>query len=423
MQIVWLGQGGLMLVSQKHKLLIDPYLTNTLKKLDKRMKRRVGIKKKYFKLKPDIILLTNSHPANTDEKTLVRFIKQRRKKKDRLTILSCESSFGSIFSNKEYKRANHIMFGEGDEWTIENMHIKAVKARTNDRSAFGVLVTDLSDRKKYYIAANTLYNEEIINSLPSDIFAAFIPISGTYGCMNRLDAQRFATRLEATYVVPINYGMFDKINPEEFVCVGRVIPKPFKVISFNITPVSTATQDVFDRKFNEKLTPEQAEALAMLKKKKKSGKRKPENEELFTQGDENELLLGTSEQESVVLALPEGTNVDADSSSIENDKNSPSDQEPKATEMPLTDDKPDIALEKEDDPSEDDELDELDLKYSEKDFEVLPLVTQEEPATQEQVYEKPKPPKLKNYNRKKKKNTVILGGANPTVTTTEEEEE
>jgi len=123
------------------------------------------------------------------------------------------------------------------------------------------------------------------------------------------------------------------------------------------------------------------------------------------------------------LALPEGTNVDADSSSIENDKNSPSDQEPKATEMPLTDDKPDIALEKEDDPSEDDELDELDLKYSEKDFEVLPLVTQEEPATQEQVYEKPKPPKLKNYNRKKKKNTVILGGANPTVTTTEEEEE
>jgi len=423
LQIVWLGQGGLMLVSQKHKLLIDPYLTNTLKKLDKRMKRRVGIKKKYFKLKPDIILLTNSHPANTDEKTLVRFIKQRRKKKDRLTILSCESSFGSIFSNKEYKRANHIMFGEGDEWTIENMHIKAVKARTNDRSAFGVLVTDLSDRKKYYIAANTLYNEEIINSLPSDIFAAFIPISGTYGCMNRLDAQRFATRLEATYVVPINYGMFDKINPEEFVCVGRVIPKPFKVISFNITPVSTATQDVFDRKFNEKLTPEQAEALAMLKKKKKSGKRKPENEELFTQGDENELLLGTSEQESVVLALPEGTNVDADSSSIENDKNSPSDQEPKATEMPLTDDKPDIALEKEDDPSEDDELDELDLKYSEKDFEVLPLVTQEEPATQEQVYEKPKPPKLKNYNRKKKKNTVILGGANPTVTTTEEEEE
>ena len=50
MQIVWLGQGGLMLVSQRHKLLVDPYLTNTLKKLDNRMKRRVGIKKKYFKL-------------------------------------------------------------------------------------------------------------------------------------------------------------------------------------------------------------------------------------------------------------------------------------------------------------------------------------------------------------------------------------
>ncbi len=411
MQIVWLGQGGLMMVSQKHKLLIDPYLTNTLKKLDKRMKRRVGIKKKYFKLKPDIILLTNSHPANTDEKTLVRFIKQRRKKKDRLTVLSCESSFGSIFSNKEYKRANHIMFGEGDEWTIENMHIKAVKARTNDRSAFGVLVTDLSDCKKYYIAANTLYNEEIINSLPSDIFAAFIPISGTYGCMNRLDAQRFATRLEATYVVPINYGMFDKIDPEEFVCVGRVIPKPFKVISFNITPVSTTTQNVFDRRFNEKLTPEQAEALSKSKKKKKGTKKQPEYDENLTQGGENELLDIPAEEEPVILALPEGVS----ENSADDIKSISYKQEDMISEGAT-------ASEADSDnvPDEDDELDELDLMYSEKDFEIVPLVSEEDEVRQDKEYEKPTPPKLKNPNGKRKKNTVILGSDNPTVLTTEE---
>lgn len=296
MQIVWLGQGGLMLVSQRHKLLIDPYLTNTLKKLDRRMKRRVGIKKKYFKLKPDIILLTNSHPAHTDEKTLVRFIKKRRKKKNRLTVLSCESSFGTIFSNKEYKRANHIMFGEGDEWTIENMHIKAVKARTNDRSAFGVLVTDLTDGKKYYIASNTLYNEEIIDSLPSNIYAAFIPISGTYGCMNRLDAQRFAARLEADFVVPIAYGMFDKINPEEFVCEGRIIPKPFKVISFNTAYPKAPTQNVFDRKFNEKLSPEQVDAIIKAKADKKKSAKKPVTEEIPTANEDQEAQKALIEQ-------------------------------------------------------------------------------------------------------------------------------
>lgn len=300
MQIVWLGQGGLMLVSQRHKLLIDPYLTNTLKKLDKHMKRRVGIKQKYFKLKPDIILLTNSHPANTDEKTLVRFIKKRRKKKNRLTVLSCESSFGTIFSNKEYKRANHIMFGEGDEWTIENMHIMAVKARTNDRSAFGVLVTDLTDGKKYYIASNTLYNEEIINSLPSDIYAAFVPISGTYGCMNMLDAQRFAARLEASYVVPINYGMFDKINPTEFVCEGRIIPKPFKVISFNSASPKPPKQNVFDRKFNEKLTPAQVNAINEARQQRKNAGRKKALEAPQASINDNVALDGLTEGDASV---------------------------------------------------------------------------------------------------------------------------
>ena len=253
MQIVWLGQGGLMLVSQRHKLLIDPYMTNTLKKTDKIFRRRIGIKKAYFKLKPDLILLTNSNPDHTDEKTLIKFIKKRRKKKNRLTVLSCERTFNSLYHNSEYKKANHIMFGAGDEWTFENMHILAVRASTSDKSAFGVIITDLTDNKKYYIASNTLYNEEIISSLPKDIYAAFIPISGTFGCMNMIDAQRFAKRLSSDYVIPINYGMFDKINPEDFVCQGRIIPKPFKAISFNIAPVNPSSKSkVFDRKFNEK---------------------------------------------------------------------------------------------------------------------------------------------------------------------------
>ncbi|MBO5261550.1 MAG: MBL fold metallo-hydrolase [Clostridia bacterium] len=252
MQIVWLGQGGLMLVSQSHKLLIDPYMTNELKKIDKDLKRRIGIKKKYFKLKPDLILLTNSNPDHTDEKTLVRFIKKRRNKKNRLTILSCEKTYNSLFHNKEYKKANHIMFGAGDEWTFESLHILAIRASTADRSAFGVIVTDLNDGKKYYIASNTLYNEEIINSLPSDIYVSFIPISGTYGCMNRIDAQRFAARLDSTYVVPINYGMFDNINPQDFLCQGRVIPKPFKAIFFDPSNARPPKKKVLDRRFNEK---------------------------------------------------------------------------------------------------------------------------------------------------------------------------
>ena len=276
MQIIWLGQGGLMFVSQRHKLLVDPYMSNSLRKLDKKMKRRVSIKKRYFKFKPDVILLTNSHPDHTDEKTLAKFISKHRRKKNPLTVISCESSFKSLVQTKDCKKGNHVMFGEGDEWTFETIHIMAVKARTNDRSAFGVVITDLTDGRKYYIASNTLYNETIIDSLPHDIFAAFIPISGNYGCMNTKDAERFAARLGATYVVPINYGMFDRINPQSFECQGKVVPKPFKVISFNISPVHTVKQRVLDRNFNEKI--KQANTT-QSKAKKKGAKEKGKADE------------------------------------------------------------------------------------------------------------------------------------------------
>lgn len=257
MQVIWLGQGGLMLVSQKQKILIDPYMTNDLKKIDRAFNRRVSVQKKFFKLNPNIILLTNSYPANTDEDTIATFIKKYKGKDQPLTILSCEGAYNSLKDNKCYLRANPIVFGEGDQWSLDNIHIQAVKARTNDRSAFGVLITDKIDGRKYYIASNTLYNEEIINSLPAEIFAAFLPISGNYGCMNMLDAQRFAQRIDATYVVPINYGMFDKIDPELFDCAGRVIPDPFKVISFSITPVTSKPDDVLDGDFNERPLPRQ----------------------------------------------------------------------------------------------------------------------------------------------------------------------
>ena len=254
MQIVWLGQGGLMLVSKKHKLLVDPYMTNVLKKLDKSYKRRVRIKKKYFKLKPDVILLTNSHPDHTDAKTLSKFIPKKKRKKRTVTVLSCESTYKELSQAKEFKRGNHILFGQGDEWTFGTINIRAIKARTNDRSAFGVLITDLSDGRKYYIASNTLYNEEIIDSIPCELFAAFIPISGTYGCMNMTDAQRFAKRLDASYVIPINYGMFDKINPAGFECAGKIIPKPYKSIIFDTVSPRPESDTVLDRRFNEQHT-------------------------------------------------------------------------------------------------------------------------------------------------------------------------
>lgn len=251
MQIIWLGQGGFLFVSDRKKILIDPYLSDSMRLIDKAFKRRSKINKKLLRIKPDIIILTNSHPDHTDQKTLSKLLKKKAKKK--ITVLACENAFASCFKSRDFARADPTVFGEGDEWTLDCLRIKAVKARTSDPSAFGVLITDTHDGKCYYVASSTLYNESIISSLPKDIFASFIPISGTHGNMNMADAIRFADKIDSEFNVPINYGMFDSIDPTEFKVKGKVFPRANKVIEFNILPIqSLFSPKVLDSKFNEK---------------------------------------------------------------------------------------------------------------------------------------------------------------------------
>ena len=144
------------------------------------------------------------------------------------------------------------MFEKGLEWSLGDITIVAVGARTDDRSAFGVIVTDNEDGKKYYVASNTLYSEELISELPSDIFCAFLPISGSFGSMNVIDAARFAKKLNAQYTVPVQYGMFDKLKADQFIVGGRVIPKIYKIIDFNANEESLYKNDGVDFFFNEK---------------------------------------------------------------------------------------------------------------------------------------------------------------------------
>ena len=77
---------------------------------------------------------------------------------------------------------------------------------------------------------DTLYNRNIFKVLPEDIYAVFLPINGVGNNMNMADAARFARDCGAYFAVPIHFGMFDNINPEDFMAENRVIPEVYKVI-------------------------------------------------------------------------------------------------------------------------------------------------------------------------------------------------
>ena len=75
-----------------------------------------------------------------------------------------------------------------------------------------------------------MYNRNIFKVLPEDIYAVFLPINGVGNNMNMADAARFARDCGAKLAVPIHFGMFDNINPEDFIFENRVIPEVYKKI-------------------------------------------------------------------------------------------------------------------------------------------------------------------------------------------------
>jgi len=250
MKILWLGQGGLLFVSGKTKIMIDPYLSDSLSKHNFEFVRRMKINKKLLKVKPDALIITNSHSDHADIETIERIAKHRKNRK-KLTVLSCESVFNELVDIPTVCQANHIMLEEGSEWTIGNINICAVPAKTDDKSAFGVIITDLEDGKKYYATGDTLFNKYIFEYLPNDIYATFLPINGEYGSMNLTDAKRFAQAVNSEFFVPIHFGMFDKINPKEFDLPNTLIPSAYKVINFSSDDTQPYKSGL-DFKFNEK---------------------------------------------------------------------------------------------------------------------------------------------------------------------------
>lgn len=57
-----------------------------------------------------------------------------------------------------------------------------VKACHSEHSAFGVILEYKG--KKYYVTGDTLYNTDILKSLPENIYAVFLPVNGVGNNMN-----------------------------------------------------------------------------------------------------------------------------------------------------------------------------------------------------------------------------------------------
>ena len=226
MKITWLGQAGFLFETDTKKILIDPYLSNSVEKIQSQNYRRKKVNESYLRIKPDIILLTHNHLDHTDPETLCNYLSEN----SNITVLASKNAYEEVRKFGGPKN-NYVLFNNGSRWTDKDVCFLAVKAEHSDDSAIGIIITYKG--KNYYITGDTLYNENVFRSLPKiRIHALFLPINGKGNNMNKLDASFFAKRIKPKFAIPMHFGMFDEILPQDFDYKKTLIPTEY--ISFEI---------------------------------------------------------------------------------------------------------------------------------------------------------------------------------------------
>ena len=222
MEVVWLGQAGLLFKSDNITIMIDPYLSDSVKKINPKNYRRVPALESLFDIKPDILIFTHNHLDHYDPETVQHFVTNE----STLTVLAPFSVWNDV--RKIGGNNNYVLFNRHTSWTEHGIRFIAVKAEHSDPSPIGVII-DTED-KKYYVTGDTLYNEEIFEDIPNDIYATFLPVNGVGNNMNMTDAKRFCERVAPRYAIPIHCGMFDSIDMSTWEYENKIVPEIYEVI-------------------------------------------------------------------------------------------------------------------------------------------------------------------------------------------------
>ena len=225
MKVTWLTQAGLLFENSKIKIMVDPYLTDSLGEIKPEKSRRIPADESFFMADPDVILITHDHIDHLDMATLDRVLESSTKE---VLILACESAYCKL--SKYDPRHNVVLLAPHSVYSVGSVTFYSVRAEHSDRTAVGFIIDDGKDT--FYISGDTLYNYDVIDDVldlaPDGVDYAFLPINGRGNNMNARDAADFAYEIGAKCAIPVHYGLTDDVTPEEFDFDDRLILDPYK---------------------------------------------------------------------------------------------------------------------------------------------------------------------------------------------------
>ena len=224
MEVTWLGQAGLLFETEGMRILVDPYLSNSVEAIQPHFWRRVPVEERFLRIVPDVIVLTHDHLDHTDPETLKYYLGEDTE----VCVLASENAWNRVRGQFGGIGNNYVCFNRRTEWTERGVRFRAVYAEHSDPTAIGVVI--YAEGKRYYVTGDTLYNESVLEDLGERVDYVFLPVNGVGNNMNMEDGKRFCERLGAV-AVPMHCGLFDEKKLGDFAYGKKVVPEFYQKIA------------------------------------------------------------------------------------------------------------------------------------------------------------------------------------------------
>lgn len=247
LSIWWLGQSGYLIYWNGKKILMDPYLSDSLTlkytNTDKphvRMSERVVDPARLMDI--DFLTSSHSHTDHLDPDTIsilirqnpeVRFIIPESVREIASQRAGCETEFPVGLNAGESFSEEHIQFT-----AIPSAHENLDKDKAGNHLYLGYII-HLGPWTLYHSGDTVLYPGMVERLKPYAPDVAFLPINGAdparrvSGNLNAREAVWLAQNIQARLVIPGHYHMFEfnSVEPDEFVKLAEEQALPYRLLN------------------------------------------------------------------------------------------------------------------------------------------------------------------------------------------------
>jgi L-ascorbate metabolism protein UlaG (beta-lactamase superfamily) len=242
----WLGQSGFLLQWNGKRVLIDPYLSDSLTKkyltTDKPHTRMSELVLKPELLKNiSVVTSSHNHTDHLDAETLIPILKNN----PQIKFIIPEANRKFVAERVKCEKNLPTGLNDGKSVTIDGFTFHGIPAKHNEierdengNCKYMGYVIEFGKYKVYHSGDTLLFDEMTGLLKPFSVDVAMLPINGNKperkvaGNLDCKEALELGKAINAKYVIPCHYDMFafNTADVNDFIKEAEKIDQPYKVL-------------------------------------------------------------------------------------------------------------------------------------------------------------------------------------------------